>query len=253
MHIQPKPTPAPTPIASRPEERASPVTPPTAPDLPSAPTLPPHVWQNRTFAEMPDRNSPEWGTIKPQLTVRTDAGELAKIPKHPARMTEGELMERYFDPGYKFDTATGKSIEPFFTKPGSLVDSPTREMPGPWNMPANPAPAQPTARLWGGESPTPAPAPAQPAPGLWGGAPLAQTPNPEPVQPSPGLWGGAPIAHSPESEAATPPEEKAPLLPHKRASKPESPPQSDRFAGIEGWGRNPAAGGRNDYYGSDWD
>ena len=248
MKIQPKPTPAASPTLSprattdsRPDLKIGPIAPepaaaPRAVALPTAPTLPPHVWENRTFAEMPDRTTPEWGRNKPQLTVKTDAGELAKIPKHPAQMTEGELMERYFDPAYKFDTATGKSTEPFFTQPGRYVDSPTRETPAPQVFPSA-AVGRTAPGLWGGGA------------GLWGGA--AKTPAPV-AQPQEHK---ASLESKPDAkpEPAARNETEAPLLPHERAPESRSPPQVDPFAGFEGWGRNAARGGGNDYYGSDWD
>lgn len=220
MKIQPKPVPAQSPHASPPANSAKPET----AALPKTPKLPPHAFENRTFAEMPDRDSPDWGKPKPQLTVVTDAGELAKIPKHPAQMTEGELMDRYFDPAYKFDTATGKSTEPFFAQTGHLLESPTHVTPPPRAFPAPSALAQPSV-------------------GLWGGATLTNEPG----------------AHTPRLEpASTPtppadPRDAAPLLPHERMTERPSPPQTDRFTGIEGWGRNAGQGARNDYYGSDWD
>lgn len=229
MKIQPKPTPTPpqeTPAAAKNAQAASP-----------APKLPPHAFENRTFAEMPDRNSPDWGKPKPQPTVRTGEGELAKIPKHPARMSESELMERYFNPNYKYDLATGKSAEPFFAQPGHEMESPTRETPPTLGRPSQAAPAQASAGLWGGGALAPAPAPAQPSQGLWGGAPLSAPPR----------------SDSPKSDVPTPPEDRAPLLPHERAAEAPPSPQADRYAGFEGWGRNAGHRGGNDYFGSDWD
>lgn len=168
---------------------------------------------------MPDRASPEWGKPKPQLTVQTGMGELAKIPKHPAQMTEGEMMSRYFDPAYKFDTAAGKSAEPFFAQPGHYLESPTREAPVPRTLPKDPAPVQAS-------------------PGLWSGTPLPRKePAAQPVAPA-------------KSEASEP------LLSHERPPERSSPPPADRFAGFAGWGQGrPGAAhrGGNDYYGSDWD
>lgn len=214
MKIQPKPTQTPPPLS--PQE--TPAAAKNAQAASPAPKLPPHAFENRTFAEMPDRNSPDWGKPKPQPTVRTGEGELAKIPKHPSRMSESELMERYFNPDYKYDLATGKSAEPFFAQPGHEMESPTRETPPTLGLPSHAAPAPASA-------------------GMWGGAPLSAPPRSE----------------SPKSDIPTPPEDRAPLLPHERTQEAPPSPQADRFAGFEGWGRNAGHRGGNDYFGSDWD
>lgn len=182
--------------------------------IPPKPSPIPPAVKHPTIAGMPDRTAPEWGKPKPQPTVKTGAGELAPIPKHPAQMTEGELHERYFSPGYSFDTATGKSTEPFFAQPGHLLESPTRETP-PQSYPAASAPVRPSPGLWGSAAPAPAPVP--------------QRPKPDPSA------------------------EEAPLLSHERFGGSAAAPETDRFAGFEGWGRNAGQGGRGDYFGSDWD
>jgi hypothetical protein len=228
MQIQPKPAPR-AGEASRPAEpsaTANAAANTAASSAAQTPTPPPHAGRNRTLAGMPDRSPPDWGQPKPQLTVKTAEGELAPIPAHPARMTEGDLHRRYFNPDYAYDAKGGLDSGGFFAQANRFTESPTRE--APFSFPPGSAP-QAMAAL-----------PVRPA-----GPPAA---------PAPAAATGSARSATPESD----PEEAAPLLPHERLDAPAAgrpaPSPEDRFRGLRGWGRDAGyGGGGNDYGGSVWD